>query len=120
MMSRVRACVALPCLGLLTQCARASVVPEQLPRDALDRSARPAPGQLREHRAAPVVRRVLSNGLRVWIVYRISDAAFLLGAVVLHDMVGAGGFDRILGGAPWPHGRSALMTPLLSATSISG
>ena len=72
MMSRVRACVALPCLGLLTQCARPSVVPEQLPRDALDRSARPAPGQLREHRAAPVVRRVLSNGLRVWIVERPS------------------------------------------------
>ena len=48
------------------------------------------------------------NGLRVWIVYRISDAALLLGAVVLHDMVGAGDFDRIMGGAPWPHGRSAL------------
>ncbi len=48
------------------------------------------------------------NGLRVWIVYRISDAALLLGAVVLHDMVGAGDFDRILGDAPWPHGRAAL------------
>jgi NADH-quinone oxidoreductase subunit L len=48
------------------------------------------------------------NGLRVWVVYRISDAALLLAAVVLHDMVGAGDFDRILGGAPWPHGRTTL------------
>lgn len=48
------------------------------------------------------------NGLRVWVVYRISDAALLLGAVVLHDMVGAGDFDRIMGGDPWPHGRAAL------------
>ncbi len=48
------------------------------------------------------------NGLRVWIVYRISDAALLLGAVVLHDMVGEGDFDRIMGGAQWPHGRTTL------------
>lgn len=50
------------------------------------------------------------NGLRVWIVYRISDAALLLGAVFLHNMVGAGDFDRIMGGAPWPHGQSSLTT----------
>lgn len=50
------------------------------------------------------------NGLRVWIVYRISDAALLLGAVILHDMVGAGDFDRIMGGANWPHGRTSLST----------
>ena len=48
------------------------------------------------------------TGLRVWIVYRISDAALLLGAVVLHDMVGEGDFDRLMGGAPWPHGRAGL------------
>ena len=48
------------------------------------------------------------NGLRVWVVYRISDAALLLGAVVLHDMVGEGDFDRLMGGAPWPHGRAGL------------
>ncbi len=48
------------------------------------------------------------NGLRVWIVYRISDAALLLSAVVLHDMVGEGDFDRIMGGAQWPHGRTSL------------
>jgi NADH-quinone oxidoreductase subunit L len=48
------------------------------------------------------------NGLRVWIVYRISDASLLLAAVVLHNMVGAGDFDRLLGGNPWPYGRAAL------------
>lgn len=48
------------------------------------------------------------NGLRVWIVYRISDAALLLAAVVLHNMVGAGDFDRLLGGNPWPYGRATL------------
>jgi len=48
------------------------------------------------------------NGLRVWVVYRVSDAALLLGAVVLHDMAGAGDFDRVLGGVYWPHGEAAL------------
>jgi NADH-quinone oxidoreductase subunit L len=48
------------------------------------------------------------NGLRVWVVYRISDAALLLVAVVLHDMVGTGDFDRIMGGVSWPHGRTTL------------
>jgi NADH-quinone oxidoreductase subunit L len=58
------------------------------------------------------------NGLRVWIVYRISDAALLLGAVVLHDMVGAGDFDRLLGGAPWPHGRAALTSGQATALGL--
>ncbi|MSQ97143.1 MAG: oxidoreductase [Gemmataceae bacterium] len=48
------------------------------------------------------------NALQVWIAYRIADAALLLAAVVLHDMVGAGDFDRILGTDPWPYGRSIL------------
>ena len=48
------------------------------------------------------------NGLRVWIVYRISDAALLLGAVLLHDMVEERDFDRVLGSGPWPYGRSGL------------
>lgn len=48
------------------------------------------------------------NGLRVWIVYRISDASLLLAAVVLHNMVGAGDFDRLLGGNPWPYGQANL------------
>jgi NAD(P)H-quinone oxidoreductase subunit 5 len=42
------------------------------------------------------------NGLWVWIVYRFSDAALLLAAVVLHHMAGQGDFDRLLGDGPWP------------------
>lgn len=38
------------------------------------------------------------NGLRVWVVYRISDAALLLAAVFLHHLVGEGDFDRMLAG----------------------
>lgn len=49
------------------------------------------------------------NGLWVWIVYRISDAALLLAAVVLHHMAGEGDFDRVLG-SPWPDGQ-ALLSP---------
>jgi NAD(P)H-quinone oxidoreductase subunit 5 len=56
-------------------------------------------------RPAPV-----RNGLRVWVVYRVSDAALLLAAVVLHHMAGAGDFDRILGTEPWPAGRTAVAT----------
>jgi NAD(P)H-quinone oxidoreductase subunit 5 len=56
-------------------------------------------------RPAPV-----RNGLRVWIVYRVSDAALLLAAVVLHHMAGAGDFGRILGTEPWPAGKTTVTT----------
>jgi NADH-quinone oxidoreductase subunit L len=52
-------------------------------------------------RPAPV-----RNGLRVWIVYRASDAALLLAAVVLHHLNGEGDFDKLLGADPWPEGRA--------------
>lgn len=60
-------------------------------------------------RKAPV-----TNGLRVWTVYRVSDAALLLASVVLHHVRGGGDFDRLLnisnsiseGG--WPDGSSLL------------
>jgi NAD(P)H-quinone oxidoreductase subunit 5 len=47
------------------------------------------------------------NGLWVWVVYRVSDAALLLAAVVMHHMVGEGDFARFLGDHaphPWPEG----------------
>ena len=44
------------------------------------------------------------NGLRVWTVYRISDAALLLAAVVLHHLKGQGDFDKFLGNDSWPEG----------------
>ena len=46
------------------------------------------------------------NGLRVWIVYRIADAAMLLGVVVLHHLVGHGDFDVLLGAGSWPFGQA--------------
>jgi len=48
------------------------------------------------------------NGLRVWIVYRVSDAALLFAAVALHHMTGEGDFDQLMGNQSWPHGRAAL------------
>jgi NAD(P)H-quinone oxidoreductase subunit 5 len=48
------------------------------------------------------------NGLWVWVIYRVSDAALLLAAVVLHHTAGEGDFDGVLGTAPWPHGQTSL------------
>jgi NAD(P)H-quinone oxidoreductase subunit 5 len=48
------------------------------------------------------------NGLRVWAVYRVSDAALLLAAIVLHNLQGEGDFDKLLEGGPWPEGRAAV------------
>jgi len=52
-----------------------------------------------QERPAPV-----RNGLWVWTVYRISDAALLLAAIVLHHQRGEGDFSRLLVGGPWPEG----------------
>lgn len=52
-----------------------------------------------QERPAPV-----RNGLRVWVVYRVSDAALLLAAIVMHHITGEGDFDRLLGSGPWPEG----------------
>ena len=48
------------------------------------------------------------NGLWIWCVYRISDAALLLAAVVLHHTTGEGDFDQLLGAGPWPAGETSL------------
>jgi NAD(P)H-quinone oxidoreductase subunit 5 len=48
------------------------------------------------------------NGLRVWIVYRVSDAALLLAAIVLHHSTGEGDFDQLMGTVAWPDGRAAV------------
>jgi NADH-quinone oxidoreductase subunit L len=66
------------------------------------------------------------NGLRVWIVYRISDAALLLAAVVLHQMAGKGDFDQLLGTGSWPSGQTsvtenqALVVGLLLVVAAAG
>ena len=43
-------------------------------------------------RPAPVL-----NGQRVWSVYRVADAAFLIAAVVLHHLHGEGDFAGMMG-----------------------
>jgi NAD(P)H-quinone oxidoreductase subunit 5 len=48
------------------------------------------------------------NGYRVWVVYRLSDAALLLAAVVTHRLTGQGDFAHCLGPGPWPEGQAIL------------
>ncbi|WP_233216526.1 proton-conducting transporter membrane subunit [Blastopirellula marina] len=50
----------------------------------------------------------VSNGLRVWTIYRIADAAFLIAALTLHHLTGAGDFEGLLGDGPWPQGHAAI------------
>jgi Proton-conducting membrane transporter/NADH-Ubiquinone oxidoreductase (complex I), chain 5 N-terminus len=52
-------------------------------------------------RPAPVL-----NGLRVWSVYRIADAAFLVAALTLHHLSGSGDFEILTGQGNWPEGKS--------------
>lgn len=74
-----------------------------------------------QERAAPP-----RNGLRVWAVYRVSDAALLLAAVVTHHLVGSGDFARLVDGAAWPDGRAtvtesqALVIGLLLLVAAAG
>jgi NADH-quinone oxidoreductase subunit L len=56
-----------------------------------------------QERRAPVL-----NGERLWSVYRISDAAFLLAAVALHHVSGSGDFAVLMGTGPWPGGEASL------------
>jgi NADH-quinone oxidoreductase subunit L len=48
------------------------------------------------------------NGLRVWVVYRIADAAFLIAAVAMHHLTGEGDFVGLMGTGPWPLGHATL------------
>ena len=51
------------------------------------------------------------NGQRVWTVYRIADAAFLIAALTLHHLTGAGDFDGLMGTGPWPEGQATISHP---------
>jgi NADH-quinone oxidoreductase subunit L len=44
----------------------------------------------------------VSNGLRVWTIYRFADGAFLMAALVLHHLTGGGELDLVMGSKPWP------------------
>jgi len=48
------------------------------------------------------------NGQRVWSVYRIADAAFLVAALTLHHLTGAGDFEGLMGTGAWPEGSSEI------------
>jgi len=60
-------------------------------------------------RSAPVF-----NAQRIWSVYRIADAAFLIAALTLHRVAGAGDFAILAGSDAWPLGES----PLTSAQAL--
>lgn len=51
----------------------------------------------------------VQNGLRVWSIYRVADAAFLLAALTLHHLSGSGDFSGLAGQGAWPAG-SALVS----------
>lgn len=71
-------------------------------------------------------RNPVRNGLRVWIVYRIADAAFLLAALVLHHLTGGGDFDGLTGTGAWPEGvatissHDALLVGMLLLIAAAG
>jgi NAD(P)H-quinone oxidoreductase subunit 5 len=59
-------------------------------------------------------------------VYRVSDAALLLAAVVLHHMTGEGDFEKLLGTQSWPDGHTdldegrALLVGVLLLVAVAG
>lgn len=71
-------------------------------------------------------RNPVRNGLRVWTVYRIADAAFLLAALVLHHLTGGGDFDGLTGTGAWPEGvatissHDALLVGMLLLIAAAG
>ncbi len=56
-----------------------------------------------QDREGPVI-----NGLKIWVVYRIADAAFLLAALLLHHLTGGGDFNAMTGQGPWPFGTTEI------------
>ncbi|MCA9063621.1 MAG: oxidoreductase [Planctomycetaceae bacterium] len=71
-------------------------------------------------------RNPVRNGHRVWSVYRIADAAFLVAALTLHHLTGAGDFDALTGKGAWPVGQAsipegaALLVGLLLLVAAAG
>lgn len=66
------------------------------------------------------------NGLRVWSVYRVSDAAFLVAAIFLHSQSGSGEFSGLIGSGQWPNavaeisGNQAFVIGLLLLVAAAG
>lgn len=53
-------------------------------------------------------RNPVRNGQRVWSVYRLADAAFLIAALTLHHLTGEGDLTAMVGAGSWPEGQSVL------------
>jgi NAD(P)H-quinone oxidoreductase subunit 5 len=51
----------------------------------------------------------VKNGLYVWSIYRLTDAAFLAAAVLLHQVAGRGDLSVMIGEGPWPEGRAVVL-----------
>jgi NAD(P)H-quinone oxidoreductase subunit 5 len=50
------------------------------------------------------------NGLRVWIVYRLSDLGLIAAAALWRHWIGSGHFEILFGASHWPGGVSPLTT----------
>ncbi|TWU46269.1 NADH-quinone oxidoreductase subunit 12 [Rubripirellula tenax] len=48
------------------------------------------------------------SGQRVWSIYRLSDAAFLIAAISIHHMTGEGDFGGLMSSGIWPEGTAAV------------
>ncbi|QDV66779.1 NADH-quinone oxidoreductase subunit L [Rosistilla carotiformis] len=48
------------------------------------------------------------NGQRVWSIYRLSDAAFLIAAITMHHLSGEGDFGGLMSSGVWPEGTAAI------------
>lgn len=53
-------------------------------------------------------RNPVRNGQRVWSVYRLSDAAFLIAAITMHSMTGEGDLGGLMSSGVWPEGVAAI------------
>ena len=60
----------------------------------------------------------VQNGLRVWCVYRLSDAALLMASIVLHHLTGEGDFDKLVRIGFWPEGTALLTEPQCLAVGL--
>ena len=48
------------------------------------------------------------NGQRVWSIYRLADAAFLIAAITMHHMTGEGDLGGLMSSGIWPAGTAAI------------
>ncbi|MCG6156470.1 proton-conducting transporter transmembrane domain-containing protein [Rubinisphaera margarita] len=48
------------------------------------------------------------NGQRIWSIYRLSDAAFLIAAITMHHLTEEGDFGGLMSSGIWPAGTAAV------------